>query len=141
VQRELEQERIRQERVRALEKARREAEEKAATATAAAAAATAVATAAATAAKKQEEERERQAKEQLRQAEKQKETAISVPPKISSSTTTDPCEGEFESHLATIEVRSVYKNMHALANHSSQSSQMFSRLVQRTRHGRRLVLN
>ena len=130
MQQELEQqerERIRQERVRALEKARREAEEKAA--------------AEAAAAKKQELERAAQAKEQLRQAEKQKETSISVPATISSSSTTDPCEAEFESHLATIEVRSASQNMPALANLLRQSSQTFSRLVQRTQHGRKLVLN
>jgi hypothetical protein len=121
----LEKERIRQERILALEQARKEDEKRVAAAAAAAAAA-----------KQQAEERKRQAEQKAREeAEKQKEALKAVP---SRDSTSNPCELEFDAHLAMIEV--LFKLFPTNVS-SSQSSQMFLKLVRKILYGKKPVSN
>jgi len=95
-----ERERIRLERVRALENARKKAEEEAA------------------AAKKAAELIKRQVEEEARKKEEEKKKAAPAAPVISSN----KCEVEFDSHLATIEVRPLLTSQPLLTCQSIKSN-------------------
>ena len=115
-----EKERIRLERMQALEKARKKAEEEAA------------------ARRRAQELQKQQAEEESRKKkEEEKEAVGSTSPAISSNES----QVEFDSHLATIEVAPhTHSLRHFYLFYVSRSSQMYSRHARKIPSGRKLVL-
>jgi hypothetical protein len=123
---EQEQERLRRERLLAVERARKAAEEQAA---------------AAAAAKRQAEERKRQEekeKEKEKASEKRVEQPVAVPETPAAPASDNEYEAELNAHLLTIEVQF---NIRTLLTVARISNQTFSKYAPKIPYGRRLVSN